>query len=73
MIQSVDIAICTWNRSALLAQTLESLAKLRIPPGIQWRVLVVDNRSTDDTQDTLEAYADVLPLVILNEPEQGHT
>lgn len=73
MIQSVDIAICTWNRSALLAQTLESLAKLRIPSGIQWRVLVVDNRSTDDTQDTLEAYAEVLPLVILSEPEQGHT
>ncbi|MFM7738064.1 MAG: glycosyltransferase family 2 protein, partial [Planctomycetota bacterium] len=73
MIQSVDIAICTWNRSALLAQTLESLASLRIPFGIQWRVLVVDNRSTDDTQDTLEAYADALPLVILAEPEQGHT
>jgi glycosyltransferase involved in cell wall biosynthesis len=73
MIQSVDIAICTWNRSALLAQTLESLVKLRIPSGIQWRVLVVDNRSTDDTQDTLEAYAEVLPLVILSEPEQGHT
>jgi glucosyl-dolichyl phosphate glucuronosyltransferase len=73
MIQSVDIAICTWNRSALLAQALESLAKLRIPSGIQWRVLVVDNRSTDDTQDTLEAYAEVLPLVILSEPEQGHT
>jgi len=73
MIQSVDIAICTWNRSALLAQTLESLAKLRIPSGIHWRVLVVDNRSTDDTQDTLEAYAEALPLVILSEPEQGHT
>jgi glycosyltransferase involved in cell wall biosynthesis len=73
MIQSVDIAICTWNRSVLLAQTLESLASLRIPFGIQWRVLVVDNRSTDDTQDTLEAYAEVLPLDILAEPEQGHT
>jgi len=73
MIQSVDIAICTWNRSGLLAQTLESLLKLRIPAGLKWRVLVVDNRSTDDTQDTLEAYAEVLPLVILSETEQGHT
>lgn len=73
MIQSVEIAICTWNRSALLAQTLESLGKLRIPPGIQWRLLVVDNRSTDDTQDTLDAYAETLPLVPLSESEQGHT
>lgn len=73
MIQSVEIAICTWNRSALLAQTLDSLTKLEIPAGLAWRLLVVDNRSTDDTAEVLEAYTDVLPLVPLSEPRQGHT
>lgn len=73
MIQTVDIAICTWNRSELLAQTLDSLARLRIPSRIKWRVLVVDNLSTDDTQDTLEDYSEILPLVILSEARQGHT
>ncbi len=73
MIQSVEIAICTWNRSALLAQTLESLTRLEIPPSLQWRVLVVDNGSRDDTEEILDAFGDVLPLVPLAESEQGHT
>lgn len=73
MIQSVEILVCTWNRSALLAQMLESLARLEIPLGLTWRVLVVDNRSTDDTPEVLDAYADALPLVALAESRQGHT
>lgn len=73
MIKSVEIAICTWNRSDLLARTLESLGQLDHLPDLQWRVLVVDNRSTDDTLDVLEAYAETLPLEILSEAQQGHT
>lgn len=73
MIQSVEIAICTWNRSALLAQTLDSLTKLVIPAGLEWRVLVVDNGSKDDTPEVLDAYADALPLSSLVELRQGHT
>jgi glycosyltransferase involved in cell wall biosynthesis len=73
MIQTVEIAICTWNRSASLSRTLDSLLHLRIPPGLNWRILVVDNGSTDDTADVLDAYAEPLPLVPLTEPRQGHT
>ncbi len=73
MIQTVEIAICTWNRSALLAQTLESLTRLEIPPQLQWRVLVVDNGSRDDTEEILDAFCEVLPLVPLMELQQGHT
>lgn len=73
MIQSVDIAICTWNRAALLAQTLEAIGQLEIPTSLSWRVLIVDNHSTDETEEVLEQFADRLPLVGLKEPVQGHT
>ncbi len=51
----VDIAICTWNRSELLAQTLEHLRSLRVPPEVTWGVVVVDNRSTDATAEGTHA------------------
>jgi glycosyltransferase involved in cell wall biosynthesis len=46
---NVSVAICTWNRAKLLDPTLDSLAGLRIPDGLDWEVLVVDNGCTDDT------------------------
>ncbi len=72
-VQSVDIAICTWNRAGLLRQTLESLRLLAVPDSLPWRVLVVDNHSTDNTRQVLDELAGRLPLTILTEPQQGHT
>jgi len=72
-VNSVDIAICTWNRAALLRQTLESVCKLRIPEGCVWRVIVINNNSTDNTDQVLESFRKRLPLVTATEPEQGHT
>lgn len=70
---SVDLAICTWNRAGLLRQTLESVTRLAVPRDIAWRVLVVDNASTDGTAETLDGFSTRLPLVRLLEPQQGHT
>jgi glucosyl-dolichyl phosphate glucuronosyltransferase len=67
----VEIAICTWNRSALLARTLEQLAQMRQPDGADWRLLVVNNNSTDDTAGVLQSYADRLPLRSIFEPQPG--
>lgn len=64
------VAVCTWNRAALLPGALERLARVRPPPGA-WEVLVVDNNSTDDTESVLEAFAGRLPLRRAFEPEQG--
>jgi hypothetical protein len=44
----VAIVIPTWNRSALLAQALQSLGRQSYPIA---RVIVVDNGSTDDSVD----------------------
>jgi len=47
------IAIVTFNRSSLLDQLLQSAAAMSTPPD---RIVVVDNASTDDTQDVVTAW-----------------
>jgi glycosyltransferase involved in cell wall biosynthesis len=67
----VTVAICTWNRSALLHQTLDQLTRLRIPPGVTWELLIVNNNSTDDTDAVARSFAGRLPLRLLSEPAPG--
>lgn len=68
----VTIAICTWNRSRLLNQTLASLQSLDVPKGIEWEVVLVDNNSTDDTRAVAEGFQESLPLRYVFEAQQGH-
>jgi glycosyltransferase involved in cell wall biosynthesis len=67
----LTIAICTWNRAALLDQTLSSISRLRIPEGVEWEVLVVNNNSTDRTEEVLGNWASRLPLRTLRERRAG--
>jgi glycosyltransferase involved in cell wall biosynthesis len=67
----VSVLICTWNRAELLDQTLTELGRLRIPAGVDWEVLVVNNRCTDATDAVLARHADRLPLTRLYEPRAG--
>lgn len=67
----LTVAICTWNRSALLRPTLERMTELRVPAGIEWELLVVDNNCTDETPSVVSAMADRLPLRTLHEPKPG--
>ncbi len=69
----VSVAICTWNRAKLLEQTLAQLQHLRIPDGVEWELIVVDNNSTDTTRDVLPKFTSILPLRALFEPKQGHS
>ena len=58
----VTVAICTRNRARSLDRTLESLAQMRIPDGLAWEVVVVNNNSTDDTDSVIGNYATQLPI-----------
>ena len=69
----VSVAICTWNRSALLDQTLARMRELHIPDGHDWEVLVVNNNCTDDTDAVIAKYGDHLPVRRLLEMQQGHS
>ncbi len=50
----IFVFLYSWNRSKLLARTLDSLAQSRLGPA---RVLVLDNGSSDDTARVCQAMA----------------
>jgi glycosyltransferase involved in cell wall biosynthesis len=68
---TVTVAICTWNRAALLRRTLESFLSLVPPRDADWRVLVVNNSCTDNTEDVVREFAGRLPIVSVLEPVPG--
>ena len=47
----ISVILCTFNRCRLLPAALESVAASKMPSGIGWEVLVVDNNSTDQTRE----------------------
>lgn len=58
----VTVAICTFNRAESLRSTLTSLAEMRVPPGLRWEVVVVNNNSGDHTDAVIDAFANRLPI-----------
>jgi glycosyltransferase involved in cell wall biosynthesis len=67
----ITVAICTWNRADLLDQTLTGMRGLRVPEGIEWELLVVNNNSTDHTEAVLDRHVGALPIRRLFEPTPG--
>lgn len=67
----ITVAICTWNRADSLDRTLTQMASLRIPTGVQWELLVVNNNCTDHTDQVIERHTSVLPLRRLLESTPG--
>jgi glycosyltransferase involved in cell wall biosynthesis len=71
----IDLVICTYNNAALLDRTLETIARLRASPGVEWQVLVVNNNCTDETSEVVERHMSSgrIRLRALVEPRQGLT
>lgn len=69
----LSIIICTYNRAGLLSKTLDSLLGLEMLD--QAEVILVDNRSTDDTAATVKRFMDTneskIRMKYLLEPVQG--
>lgn len=68
----VSVIVCTRNRAATLARTLESLVSQSLDSS-QYEIIVVDNNSTDDTKDVITRFNDRFPLhtEYVYEPRQG--
>lgn len=64
------VIICTWNRAALLEQTLAAIAAAQ-PPETPWEVLVVNNRCTDRTDEIVDNFRGRLPLRPCHEEKAG--
>jgi GT2 family glycosyltransferase len=71
--EDLTVLICTWNRAELLGETLDSIARVDMPDGLGWEVLVVDNKSTDATADVVRARSQAFPVPLryVFEPRQG--
>ena len=70
-----SVLIATYNRAALLEETLRSIRALRVDPARRWDVIVVDNNSTDGTRAVVERHAQdfPVPLRYLVEGRQGRS
>lgn len=69
----LSIIVATYNRSAYLLRTLDSLARQTLSPE-RFEIVVVDNNSTDDTPAVCEAFAKAHPELRLRrvmESSQG--
>ena len=69
----LDIVICTYNNAALLDRTLAAAGRQRVPPGVRWSVLVVDNNCTDETPEVVARHARAFPVPLraVTETRQG--
>jgi glucosyl-dolichyl phosphate glucuronosyltransferase len=72
---AATILIATYNRAALLDRTLDSIRRLRMPRDRRWEVVVVDNNSTDRTQEVVVRHARDFPVSLryLRETRQGRS
>ncbi|ERJ18332.1 glycosyltransferase [Salinisphaera shabanensis T35B1] len=68
----VTVVVASHNRAQSLATTLECLCRQHVT-GARWRVLAVDNASTDETPTVLERFAadTRFELKALSEPRPG--
>ena len=66
-----SVIIPTYNRSDELRKTIRSMAGLSVAE--PWELIVVDNKSTDDTRAVVEQEMAAFPasLRYVHEPEQG--
>ena len=67
----ISVLIATFNGADTLPRTLDALARLQVPSD-GWRVIVVDNGSTDATPGSApRSWLGRLPLLLLHQPRRG--
>ena len=68
---NITVLICTRNRRASLARTLQSIAACDVPAELAWEILVVDNGSEDGTSEEVAGFAGRLPIRSVREEMPG--
>lgn len=68
-----SVIVCTYNRADSLRETLESLGRQVLRPGISSEIVMVDNNSRDHTRAVTEAAAleSPIPVKYVFESRQG--
>ena len=63
--------MCTWNNPVRLGLTLAAFGNCRIPAGITWEILVVNNDGSETTDGVVARHRGTLPIVLAHEPLAG--
>jgi GT2 family glycosyltransferase len=66
-VKTLTVVVLAWNGLRLTRETLDSLARCRVPGGWQLRVLLVDNASSDGTPAAIAAEFPWVELLALPE------
>lgn len=66
----LTMLLATRNRSSILREVLESYCRLQQPSG-GWKLVVIDNGSTDDTAQIVSSFAGRLPVQYVFEEKAG--
>jgi len=65
------VAICTYNRAALLRQTLQRISEIRAPVSAEWEIIIINNCCTDETEQVVVEFGDVIPVSAYAETKPG--
>ena len=66
----LTVLMATHNGGQTLPRVLDAYSKLDTPPG-GWKLVIVNNGSTDDTGEIIASFATRLPLTCIWEPSPG--
>jgi len=68
--KKISVLMATHNGTDTIERTLAAMSDMESPPG-GWKLVVVNNGSTDDTEARVLKWQDKLPLEYLVEPRLG--
>jgi glycosyltransferase involved in cell wall biosynthesis len=66
----ITVLFATYNGGKTLPTVLDAYRKLDLPDE-EWKLVIVDNGSTDNTQEIVKAFLPLLPVTLLFEPRTG--
>lgn len=66
----LTVLLATRNGERILPRTLSGYTRLVVPP-VNWKIVVIDNGSTDGTLEIIKMFQKDLPLELIQEPMLG--
>ena len=66
----ITVLIATYNGSKTLASVLNAYGEMAAPRD-GWKLVIVDNGSTDDAREIITSFMASLPITLLSEPRRG--